>query len=65
MRFSKSANSHLFKEFDNEAEMEKNKPGCRIYYVIVPLQSEKREGRKLSKSIIQFHNRGKLLKDGG
>jgi hypothetical protein len=36
MRGAKSANSVLFKDFCNEAEMKKNKAGCVIYFVIVP-----------------------------
>jgi len=36
MQGAKSANSELFKDFCNEAEMEKNKASCVIYLVIVP-----------------------------
>ena len=36
MRGEKSANSKLFKDFFNEAEMEKNKTDGEFYFVIVP-----------------------------
>jgi hypothetical protein len=36
MRVAKSANSDLFKDFCNEAEMEKNIQIGGIYFVIVP-----------------------------
>jgi len=36
MRGAKSANSELFKDFCNEAEMEKNKSNGVLYFVIVP-----------------------------
>ena len=36
MRGAKSANSKLFKDFCNEAEMEKNKADGRLYFFIVP-----------------------------
>lgn len=38
MRDGKSANSVLFKDFYDEAEMKKNKLSCLIYLVIVPYQ---------------------------
>ena len=36
MRGAKSANSELFKDFCNEAEMEKNSQIGGFYFVIVP-----------------------------
>ncbi len=36
MRGEKSANSELFKDFFNEAEMEKNETDGVLYFVIVP-----------------------------
>ncbi len=36
MQGEKSANSKLFKDFFNEAEMEKNKTDGVFYFVIVP-----------------------------
>ncbi len=36
MRGDKSANSELFKDFFNEAEMEKNKSVGVLYFIIVP-----------------------------
>ncbi len=36
MRDEKSANSELFKDFFNEAEMEKNKTDGVLYFAIVP-----------------------------
>jgi hypothetical protein len=38
MRGAKSANSKLFKDFCNEAEMEKNKTDGILYFFIVPNQ---------------------------
>lgn len=34
MRGDKVANNELFKNFSNEAEMEKNESGCPIYFII-------------------------------
>ena len=36
MQGVKSANSHLFKDFYNEAEMEKSEADGGIYFAIVP-----------------------------
>ncbi len=36
MRDEKSANSELFKDFFNKAEMEKNKTDGVLYFAIVP-----------------------------
>ncbi len=40
MRGEKSANSELFKDFFNEAEMEKNEIDGGLYFAIVPIVNE-------------------------
>ena len=40
MRGAKSVNSKLFKDFCNEAEMEKNSQIGGFYFIIVPKQGE-------------------------
>ncbi len=44
MQGEKSANSELFKDFFNEAEMEKNKTDGVLYFIIVPKTTIEKPG---------------------